>query len=99
MLTKSHLFYLAAERPQLNSEHCFLLPIKGHFLAKQKPAIHYYAAGSNQGMTLEELLQRMQAQSSLPVEAQQIREALMAVTDDVIQEGARFRHKNAIEVQ
>lgn len=55
--------------------------------------------GSNQGMTLEELVQRMQAQSSLPVEAQQIREALLAVSEDVVQEGTRYKHKNAIEVQ
>lgn len=63
------------------------------------PERQVLASGSNQGMTLEELLQRMQAQSSLPVEAQQIRDALMAVSGDVIQEGSRFRHKNAIEVQ
>ena len=50
-------------------------------------------------MSLDELVQRIQAQSSLPVEAQQIREALHAVSDDIIQEGSRYRHKNAVEAQ
>ena len=77
------------------------LLILGHSVSAN---VHQYDsrllnAGSNQGLTLDELVQRIQAQSSLPVEAQQIREALHAVSDDVIQEGSKYRHKNAIEVQ
>lgn len=38
-------------------------------------------AAKSSGMTLEEMVQKMQAQSSLPVEAHQIREALLVELD------------------
>ena len=57
------------------------------------------SAGTRTGQTVEELLQKMSAQSSLPIDSKQIREALQLISDDVVLEGARYKHKHAVEVE
>jgi predicted amidophosphoribosyltransferase len=47
------------------------------------------------GLTIEQLTIQINAQSSLPVDAQQIKDCLRNIADDIITTGATIRHKNA----